>query len=40
MPVRNDDYIQRFVLQMKNKNESPVKKVFVGPGLNQGYSTF
>ena len=38
MPVRNDDYIQRFIASDKKQNESPIKKVIVGPGLNQGYS--
>ena len=38
-PIRNDDYIQRFIASEKKQNESPVKKVLVGPGLNKGYSS-
>jgi hypothetical protein len=37
-PVYNEELLQRYVPSDKKQNESPVRKVNVGPGLNQGYS--
>ena len=37
--IHNNDLYQRYIPSTKKTNETPIQKINVGPGLNQGYSS-